>query len=209
MSIQRSQLKIQILAGITALLLIVPMCSDIVYGFIKGFNSSDIVSYDTYPMGVPIIPTDCENISTINSNMGELQASDMKRETMLFIPTQVTSPAITVSSSIISLIAIIMTIYYIVSVIKMAIVIMRQGIMNSTALKQLRKVSYSLLTAYILFTLSAYIPLWHVSRHLTLEGYTLAFPDINENFVIAITLILLTEILNIALQLKEEQDLTI
>ncbi len=209
MSIQHSQLKIQILAGITALLLIVPMCGDIVYGFIKGFNSTDIVSYDTYPMGVTIVPTDCDNISTINSNMGQLQASDMKRETMLFIPSQVTSPAVTLTSGIISLIAIAMAVYYIVAVIKMATVIMRQGIMNSTALKQLRKVSFSLLTAYVLFTLSAYIPLWHVSQHLVLEDYTLAYPDINENFVIAITLILLSEILNIALQLKEDQDLTI
>ena len=81
--------------------------------------------------------------------------------------------------------------------------------MNNSALKQLRKVSYSMLSAYLLFTLSVYLPIWYYNNNLTLQGYSIAYPEINENFVIALTLILLTEILKIAIQLKEEQDLTI
>ena len=209
MSIQRSQLKIQILAGLTALLLIVPICNDMVHGFILGFNSPEMISYEALPIGVEIVPTDNNHINTIDSNCGELTVSDIKRKTMLFIPSQSTSTAVTVACGIISVVAIFFALYYIISVIKMASVNVRQGIMNNVALKQLRKVSYSMLSAYILFTLSSFLPTWYYNNHLTLDGYTITHPDINENFVIAITLILLTEILKIALHLKEEQDLTI
>lgn len=209
MSIQHSQLKIQILAGITALLLIIPMCSDMIHGFILGFNTPETISYDSYPMGIEIVPSERDNTSTIGSNLGELSTTDVKRETILFIPSQATSQTITIVAGVISLVATIIAIYYIISVFKMASVIMRQGIMNNSALKQLRKVSYSMLSAYLLFTLSVYLPIWYYNNNLTLQGYSIAYPEINENFVIALTLILLTEILKIAIQLKEEQDLTI
>lgn len=209
MTVQRSQLKIQILAGIVAILLIIPMCSSIIHGFILGINSPEINNYETYPTGIEIIPTDNNNTNIINSNVGELKTTDIKRNIMLFIPSQYISNTLTIVSGIIAVAAIIMAIYYIISVIKMVSIIMRQGIMNRIALKQLRKVSYSMLTAYILFTIGAYLPSWYYNNYIQLDGYTFAHPEVDENFVIAITLILLTEILKIALQLKEEQDLTI
>ena len=208
MSIQRSQLKIQILAGLTALLLIVPICNDMVQGFIMGFNSTDMIN-EAFPIAAPIVPTDNNHISTIDSNWGVLNIQDVKRESILFLPLQAISAKISTISCIISFMAIFVAVYYIISVIKMASVIVRQGIMNDVALKQLRKVSYSMLSAYILFTLSSLLPIWYYNNHLTLDGYAIVYPDINENFLIAIILILLTEILKIALHLKEEQDLTI
>ena len=208
MSIQRSQLKIQILAGLTALLLIVPICNDMVQGFIMGFNSTDMIN-EAFPIAAPIVPTDNNHISTIDSNWGVLNIQDVKRESILFLPLQAISAKISTISCIISFMTIFVAVYYIISVIKMASVIVRQGIMNDVALKQLRKVSYSMLSAYILFTLSSLLPIWYYNNHLTLDGYAIVYPDINENFLIAIILILLTEILKIALHLKEEQDLTI
>lgn len=211
MNIKNPQLKIQILAGIIALLLVVPIMYDMVYGFVLGFNSAsaETVGYEAYPTGFEVIPTDSEFVESVNTNVGTLGFTDFKRELVLFLPAQHTSPAVNIISTITSVAAVLLTIYYIIAVFKMISTVMRQGIMSQAALGRLRKVSYTMLAVYILFTLSSCIPTWYYSKHILLDGYTLAYPRISEGFVIAFIFILLTEILNIALRLKEEQDLTI
>ncbi len=212
MALINPQRKIQFLAGIIALLLTIPMCYDMLYGMVLGFNSpeiTDVLEYESYPSGFEIKPENANDMQSIDTNIGSLKVSDIKRETMIYMPSQIISPSVSIICTIISFVAIVITIYYIISVIKFTSTIMRQGIMNNMALTQLRKVSYSMLTAYVLFTLATYIPTFYYSKIIDIEGYTLSYPRISESFVIAIIFILLTEILNITLKLKEEQDLTI
>lgn len=211
MAIKNPQLKIQIFAGIVAILLVVPIMYDMVYGFVLGFNSAtaDVVEYNAYPTGFEMTPTDTDRVEYMNSNVGNLGFTDFKRELVLFLPQEHTSQVVNIISTITSVAAVLLTIYYIISVFKMISKVMRHGIMSQSALKQLRKVSYSMLTVYILFTLSSCIPTWYYSAHIVPEGYTIAYPRISEGFVIAFIFILLSEILNIAIKLKEEQDLTI
>ena len=211
MAIKNPQLKIQIFAGIVAILLVVPIMYDMVYGFVLGFNSAtaDVVEYNAYPTGFEMTPTDTDRVEYMNSNVGPLGFTDFKRELVLFLPQEHTSQVVNIISTITSVAAVLLTIYYIISVFKMISTVMRHGIMSQSALKQLRKVSYLMLTVYILFTLSSCITTWYYSAHIVPEGYTIAYPRISEGFVIAFIFILLSEILNIAIKLKEEQDLTI
>lgn len=211
MAIKNPQLKIQILTGIIAILLVVPIMHDVVYGFVLGFNSAsaEVVEYNAYPTGFEMTPTNPDSVEFITTNIGKLGFTDFKRELVLFIPHEQTSPAINIISTITSVAAVLLTIYYIIAVFKMISTVMRKGFMSQASLKQLRKVSYSMLTVYVLYTLSSCIPTWYYSRQILLDGYSIAYPRLSEGFVIAFIFILLTEILNIALRLKEEQDLTI
>lgn len=211
MSIKHPQLKIQILACIVALLLVVPIVYDMAYGFILGFNSAstDVVNYEAYPTGFELTPTQHDGVEYINTNVGEIGYTNFKREVVLFLPQEQTSSAVNIITTIASIAAVLLTIYYSILVFKMMSAVMRQGIMTHVVLKQLRKISYLILAVYLLFTLSTYLPIWYHNQHLQLEGYAIAYPRLSDGFVIAFIFILLTEILNIALRLKEEQDLTI
>lgn len=204
--------KIQILTAIIALLLTVPLCWDMVSGFVLGFETPEIgehLTYKGYPIGVEVIPDGVSSIQAINSTDGMLGSIDFKREMLLFIPIEKVSTGINIVTAILSFIAIVCAIYFIVYMVKLATTLARQGIMNNVALKQLRKVSYSMLAAYILFTITTILPTWYYSQHLDLIGYSMTYPRMSQGIVIAIIFILISEILNITLRLKEEQDLTI
>lgn len=211
MSIKHPQLKIQIFACIIAILLVVPITYDLAYGFVLGFNSAsdNAVEYPSYPTGFELTSTQADSVEYINTNVGQIGYTNFKREVVLFLPNEQTSPTVNIITTIASVAAVLLTIYYIILVFKMMSTVMRQGFMTPVVLKQLRKISYLILTVYLLFTLSSYLPIWYHNQHLQLEGYAIAYPRLSDGFVIAFIFILLTEILDIALRLKEEQDLTI
>lgn len=205
------QKKIQILACVVALMLIIPMCYDIVSGFLLGFNTPDVsesADYLGYPIGFEIAPcaSQIQEVATLDD---ELKSMELQRSSMIFLPAEYASSGVTITTTIISFLAIVCAIYYVVAVFKMASIVIRQGLLNSLALKQMRKVSYSMLTAYLLFAISSYLPTWYYSRVISLVDYEFVYPRMSEYFVIAVIFILLSEILNIALRLKEEQELTI
>lgn len=211
MLIKNPQRKIQLLAGIIGILLIVPMCIDMVSGFVLGFNTpemSTVLKYDSYPLCFEIMPASKE-IQEIESNYGELGFIDIKREGVCFMPEHAISGTVTLINTLISFAALVCALYYIVSVIKLVPIIAREGFMNRPAIKQLQHVSYSMLLSYILFSVGTYLPTWYYSRQLNLAGYEITYPRLSESIVIAVILILLTEILRVALRLKEEQELTI
>ncbi len=211
-SIKNPQRKLQILVSIIGILLIVPLCYEMITGFILGWNSPSVVEntaqISSYPLVVELQPTSDQS-ETFDSTQETIIGNDLARDVILYMPQSAYSPVISIINTIISLLAIIMAIYYIIGVIKFVIIVMRDGFITRTTLKQLRRISFSMLSAYLLFFLSSYLPIWYYSEQITLLDYTFEYPDISESMVIAIILILLTEILNIALHLKEEQDLTI
>lgn len=211
MSIKNPRLKIQILTGIIAVLLVVPLCCDMIQGFVLGFNSAltDAVTYEAYPTAFELTPVESNRVETLRTNVGELDITDFKREAVLFLPEQHTSSTIDVITTVLSVLAVLFTIYYVVAVFRMISTVTRRGVMNREALRRLRKVSFSMLTVYVLFTLSSALPTWYYSTHILPEGYDITYPRFSEGLVVALIFILLTEILHIALQLKEEQDLTI
>ncbi len=213
MIIKDPQRKIMVLSAIIGILLIVPLCYDMATGVIMGMNSNkelfnDKLGYTPYPVCLETTPKE-ELMQMQQSNRGLLGYMDIKREGIYFLPKAVLSPTITTINAIISFVAVACAIYYIISVIKSVPIIARRGLMNAPAIKQLRRVSYSMLLSYILFALASYLPTWYYSRHIDLAQYTVSYPRISESLVTAVILILLTEILGIARQLKEEQELTI
>lgn len=202
-----------VLSAIIGILLIVPLCYDMATGIILGLNSnkelfSDKLGYTPYPVCLEIAPKE-ELMQMQQSDHGLLGYMDIKREGIYFLPETELSPVITVINAIISLVAVACAIYYVISVIKSVPIIARHGLMNAPAIKQLRRVSYSMLLSYILFFLASYLPTWYYVNHIELAQYTVCYPRISESLVTAVILILLTEILGIAQQLKEEQELTI
>lgn len=202
-----------VLSAIIGILLIVPLCYDMATGIILGLNSnkelfSDKLGYTPYPVCLEIAPKE-ELMQMQQSDHGLLGYMDIKREGIYFLPEAELSPVITIINAIISLVAVACAIYYIISVIKSVPIIARQGLMNAPAIKQLRRVSYSMLLSYILFFIASYLPTWYYGNHIELAQYTVCYPRISESLVTAVILILLTEILGIAQQLKEEQELTI
>ena len=211
MPIKNPQRKIQLLAGIIGVLLIVPLCIDMISGFVLGFNTPELgtmLNYDSYPLCFEIVPT-TQEIQSIESSDGELGFIDIKREGVCFLPESVLSATLTIINTLISFAALICALYYIVSVIRLVPIIARNGFMNRPAIKQLQHVSYSMLLSYILFTIATYLPTWYYSRQLDFADYEIAYPRASESIVVAVILILLTEILRVALRLKEEQELTI
>lgn len=205
------QRKIQFLTGIIGILLIVPICTDMIGGFVLGFNTPKMgmtLGYKSYPLCFEIIPT-TEDIQSVGSNLGVLGFKDIKREGICFLPEETVSFSLTVIDTLISFAALICALYYVVSVIKLVPVIAREGFINRLAIKRLRRVSYSMLLSYVLFTAGTYLPTWYYSRQIDLSGYEIAYPRVSDSIVIAIILILLTEILRVALRLKEDQELTI
>lgn len=211
MLIKNPQRKIRLLAGIIGILLIVPMCIDMISGFVLGFNApeiSTVLEYDSYPLCFEITPASKE-VQKIESNYGELGFIDIKREGVCFMPEHAVSGTLTLINTIISFAALFCALYYIVSVIKLVPIIAREGFMNRPAIRLLQHVSYSMLLSYLLFAAATYLPTWYYSRQLDLADYEMAYPRMSDSIVIAIILILLTEILRVALRLKEEQELTI
>lgn len=213
MTIKDQQRKIMALSAIIGILLIVPLCYDMATGIIMGVNSnkeffSDKLGYTPYPVCLETTPKE-ELMQMQQSNLGLLGYMDIRREGIYFLPETILSPTITIINAFISLIAVACAVYYIVSVFKSVPIIARKGLMNASAIKQLRRVSYSMLLSYILFSLASYLPTWYYSQHIDLAQYIVSYPRISESLVTAVILILLTEILGIARQLKEEQELTI
>lgn len=144
-----------VLSAIIGILLIVPLCYDMATGIILGLNSnkelfSDKLGYTPYPVCLEIAPKE-ELMQMQQSDHGLLGYMDIKREGIYFLPETELSPVITVINAIISLVAVACAIYYVISVIKSVPIIARHGLMNAPAIKQLRRVSYSMLLSYILF----------------------------------------------------------
>ncbi len=208
MSIANPQRKIQILACIVGILLIVPLCVEMITGFIAGYNLDIDIDKNSYPVGFEIIPTE-EQTTLLQSNVGAIEFMDFNRSGLLYLTEGVISPILTIITTLISFAAVICAIYYIICVIKLVPIIARDGFMNAPAIKQLRRVSYSMLLSYMLFSLASFLPTWYYNMQLELTNYTFSYPLLSDSFVTAIVLILLTEILRIALRLKEEQELTI
>lgn len=205
------QIKIQILAAIVAILLIVPMCYDIVSGFVLGWDTpmiEDGLAYEGLPVLFELAP-DSTRLQSVATNCSEWQMMTLQCNNMLFIPAEYTSSAVTIATTVVSFLAILCAIYYVIAVFNMASIVIRHGILSRSTLVQMRKVSYSMLIAYLLFMLSSYLPTWYYSSVVSLQGYSFVFPRMGESFVIAIIFILLSEILHLAIHLKEEQDLTI
>ena len=97
----------------------------------------------------------------------------------------------------------------IVMLVKLIKSVAAEGLMNSKNIKRLRLLSYFMIAFYFISYVDQFITVSYYRSHLDVGDNTICYPELSASVTIAIILLLLAEILNIAHKQREELDLTI
>lgn len=209
---KRTLRKLQVLTLLVALLLIAPSAYSFLKGFAIGFNTEGVLQashrFNQTSFLVSIKPVETDIVDMESAQHENVSVIELGKETILSIPEAKMSASLDIASNILSVIALISFIAMLVMLFKISTSVWHIGLMNRRNIRRLRQLSFYMLLLDFSGLLNNYLPVNSLKAFIP-AGYTLDIAIPTEHITIAIIILLLAEILNIANKLREEQEFTI
>jgi len=207
--------KIKILMGVILLLFLVPSGFDLARGFSEGWRSVD---RETELHG-----DHSKEFRSFFVHLEPVQSRDHIRSAgdgHVFLPFEETGQLIVDAGIktpfwvltlrvVFSLGMVVLLVWFVVLLFRFAGTLSRRRIMAEENIRSLRKIAYMLGA----FSLSGYLMqsveiLW-LRSHISLEGYRIVWEMPPASLIVALIILVMTEILKLGYKLQQEQDLTI
>lgn len=205
---KQTKRKIQLLNLLIAFLILIPIILDFSKGFMIGFNSS-VIGFQHGLEKSSLQLFTLKPAALQLSQYGSLPGFPLSIDSILYVPEAQIPTGLKISSSAFTIFSLAALIAMIVMLVKLIKSVAAEGLMNSKNIKRLRLLSYFMIAFYFISYVDQFITVSYYRSHLDVGDNTICYPELSASVTIAIILLLLAEILNIAHKQREELDLTI
>ena len=207
--------KIKILMGVILLLFLIPSGIDFAKGFSQGWSSSereyrisDEHGIDYQSFFVELEPTrENQRIDEIGNGH---QFLSFEEHGQLILAEKMSSVWWVITLRVfLSLTITILLVWFVVLLFRFAAKLSRRRVLAEENIHSLRRIAYVLGAFSICGYLMMSIEIFWLRSHVVLDGYRIAFPEFPSSLIVALIILVMTEILKLGHKLQQEQELTI